>query len=95
MKTWDLNIYFLEVEPDEWLETLKINPCIYISGPEGTDHIYTETVWDLTFAETRYIVSQRPADEWGSDWWEFADNFAEIAPPRIKKLIDLLPDLED
>ena len=89
---WDLNIFFRDLGLDEngtnqWANTLTINPCLYKTGDGYTDHTYTDVCIETTFAETRYIISERPEDQYGSDWFEFMDNFMQIAPPRVAKMI--------
>lgn len=96
-KSWDLNIFFRE----DWTEeegttvsdNLIINPCVYvITDGEFVDHIYTDILIDCTYAETRYIASQRPVHEYGEDWFETLPSFLAIAPPRIQSLLATLPD---
>jgi len=95
-KEWDLNIYFVEdydVETEETnnSETLRINPALWMSDGDGSNVEYSNWYIDTTFAETRYLRSQYPEDEYGYDWTDSLTNFLEIAPPRLKSVLLTLP----
>lgn len=98
---WDLNLFYKEdynVETDEttWEDVITINPSIYeIDEYGGTMHHFTDIIIKTTFAEARYISTVRPAVQYGSDWFEFCDEFMEVAPPRIKSLLQALPDANE
>jgi hypothetical protein len=98
---WDLNLFYKEdynVETDEttWEDVITINPSIYeIDEHGGTMHHFTDIIIKTTFAEARYISSVRPIEKYGSDWFEFCDEFMEVAPPRIKSLLQALPDANE
>jgi hypothetical protein len=99
---WDLNIFLEDLGHDEngvnqWADVLTINPVIYNVDYDTNRswNDWTDTVHKATFAETRYILAQRPDAEWGSDWTESLENFLEIAPPRIAKLLEELPKLNN
>ena len=97
---WDLNLFYKEdynVETDEttWEDVITINPSIYeIDEHGGTMHHFTDIIIKTTFAEARYISSVRPIEQYGEDWFEFCDEFMEVAPPRIKSLLGTLPDVK-
>ena len=95
IKEWDLNIYFVEdwdEETDEttYSQTLRINPVLWSPG----DITYSNWFIDTNFAETRYIRSQYPEDEYGMDWTDSLQGFLEIAPPRLKQALLSLPPAE-
>jgi len=94
-KDWDLNIYFLEEWDEEtktssYPDTLRINPVLWSPG----DITYSNWFIEATFAETRYLRSQYPEDEYGMDWTDSLSNFLDIAPPRIKQVLLSLPSAE-
>jgi hypothetical protein len=96
IKEWDLNIFFredydVETEETTWEDVLTINPVVWSSWESGSNNDYTDIVWKTTFAEARYLRSQYPEDEYGSDWTDTLDHFLEIAPPRLKALALTLP----
>jgi hypothetical protein len=94
-KDWDLNIFFKEDWNEEdgttWEDVLTINPVLYMYDSNGSNNHYTDIVWTTTFAEARYLRSQYPENEYGSDWTDTISNFIEIAPPRLKALAETLP----
>jgi hypothetical protein len=98
-KAWDLNIWFKEYVDEsgctQWEDTLSINPIVYIKDEVSTRHVYTDIVIPCTFAETRYIVSERPDYEYGDDWFEDMNHFLETAPPRIALMLRALGKPED
>lgn len=96
VKEWDLNIFFKEVwddHQDEYVldNVLSINPVIWTNDNGVTNNDYTDIVWTATFAESRYLRSQYPEDEYGSDWTDTLEHFMEIAPVRLKELCKTLP----
>ena len=98
-KEWDLNIYFVEdydVDTDEttYSDTLRINPVLWMRDGDVTNVEHTEIYIDTTFAETRYLRSQYPEDEYGMDWTDSLHEFVRIAPPRLVSLVMALPDAE-
>lgn len=101
-KSWDLNIFFEDLGHDEnginqWSDVITINPVIYTARNEygGSENLYTNIIWKTTFAEARWIRSQRPSNEYGDDWSETLEQFLEIAPPRIKSLLGTLPHVDE
>lgn len=96
-KSWDLNIFYVDLGgasegSNLWEDVFTINPCVYVIDNGTADHIYTKFIIKATFAETRWIASQRPEDEWGDDWFEDMEHFLLIAPPRIAEILNALPD---
>jgi hypothetical protein len=99
-KEWEVNIFFKDLGSDEynnnhWEDTLTISPSVYVSYDDHGEHIYTNRSIACTFAETRYIISQRPSDEYGDDWFETLSDFLDVAPPRIAALLKALPEAID
>ena len=95
---WDLNIWFKDLGRNEdginqWEDVLSISPSVY--DDDGPMHHYTDIVFKTTFAETRYIMSVRPIEQYGDDWFEDMDSFLEVAPPRIASLLKALPDVNE
>ena len=96
---WDLNIYFVEdydVDTDEttYSDTLRINPVLWMRNGDVTNVEHTKIYIDTTFAETRYLRSQYPENQYGMDWTDSLDEFVRIAPPRLVSLVMALPDAE-
>lgn len=99
-KEWDLNIFFkedynVETEETTWDDVLTINPVVWTSNDGMTDNWYTDIIYTTTYAEARYLRSQYPENEYGSDWTDTLEHFLEIAPPRLKTLLGSLPDAHD
>ena len=98
-KAWDLNIWFKEYIDEtgcsQWEDTLSINPVLYINDSVSVRHVYTDIVIPCTFAETRYIISERSEKEYGEDWFEDMNHFLETAPPRIALMLRALGKPED
>jgi hypothetical protein len=99
IKDWDLNIFFREDWDEEngttWDNVLTINPVVWTMDRETTSNWYTDIIFTTTFAEARYLRSQYPESEYGTDWTETLDNFLEIAPTRLKTLLGTLPSAYD
>ena len=98
---WDLNLFYEDLGPDEngvnqWDDVITISPSIYEIGEHGdTMHHFTDMAFKTTFAEARYISTVRPMDQYGEDWFEFMDEFLQVAPPRIASLLKALPDVNE
>lgn len=94
-KDWDLNIWFKEYVDEsgctQWEDTLSINPILYIKDEVSTRTVFTDIIIPCTFAESRYIISERPEAEYGGDWWESLSHFLETAPPRLALMLRALP----
>jgi hypothetical protein len=109
-KTIDLNIFYREIYTEEadwteesdwyaqngttWAPTLTIDPYVYVEDARGTRKYETSLLIECTPAETALIAEHYPQDEYGSDWWDFAENFLAFAPPRIASLIKTI-DVEE
>ena len=95
VKEWDLNIFFREDWNEDdgttWDSVLTINPVIWTNDNGVTHNDYTDIVRTATFAESRYLRSQYPENEYGMDWTDTLDHFMEIAPVRLKELCKTLP----
>lgn len=97
---WDLNIFFEDLGRDEdgnymSADVLTINPVIYnVNKDEGRSwNDWTDIIHKATFAESRYIRSVYPINEYGYDWTDSLENFLELAPPRLAELLKQLPKL--
>ncbi len=93
---WDLNIFFEEVYNEETGEydldkVLTINPVVWTNDNGVTNNTYTDMIIKTTFAEARYLRSQYPENEYGSDWTDTLEHFMEVAPVRLKTLLETLP----
>ena len=86
-----MNIFYREDWTEEdgttWSDTLTIDPYIYEQDEYGTRKYETPLLIECTPAETAEIAKHYPDNEYGSDWWDFWDNFKDIAPVRIASLI--------
>jgi hypothetical protein len=97
IKEWDLNIFFEEVYNEETEEydldkVLTINPVVWTQEDDGrTNNDYSDVIIKTTFAEARYLRSQYPENEYGFDWTDTLEHFMEIAPVRLKTLLETLP----
>jgi hypothetical protein len=94
IKDWDLNIYFVEEDDNVYSETLRINPVLWTMDNGLSDVTYSNWFIDTTFAETRYLRSQYPENDYGMDWTESLTIFLEYAPPRLKQVLLSLPQAE-
>ena len=90
IKDWDLNIYFVEEDDNVYSETLRINPVLWT--PE--DVTYSNWFIDTNFAETRYLRSQYPENDYGMDWTDTLEGFLEKAPQRLRQALLSLPPAE-
>jgi hypothetical protein len=93
-KEWDLNIYFIEEDDNVYSETLRINPVLWTSEDGMSNTTHTNWFIQTTFAETRYLRSQYPENEYGMDWTDTLEGFLEKAPPRLKQVLLSLPPAE-
>jgi hypothetical protein len=96
IKEWDLNIYFLEdwdADTDEttYSQTLRVNPVLWTMDNGLSDVTYSNWIIHTTFAETRYLRSQYPENDYGMDWTDTLESFLEKAPPRLKQVLLALP----
>lgn len=96
IKEWDLNIFFREDWDEESEETtldkvLTINPVVWSMDGDVSNNWYTDIIYTTTYAEARYLRSQYPEKEYGSDWTDSLDHFLDVAPTRLKELLGSLP----
>jgi len=91
----DLNIFYREDWTKEggttWASTFTIDPYIRISDADGVRNLETGYLIECDEYETEYLAKQFPEDEYGTDFWIFAD---EVDMPtrriaNILKQIDL------
>lgn len=73
-----------------WAKTLTIDPYIYVEDARGTRKYETSLLIECTPTETALIAEHYPLDGYGSDWWDFAENFLAFAPERIASLINTI-----
>ena len=90
-RTIDLNIFYREDWDPEvgtfWSDTLTIDPYIYETDSYGTRKYETSMLIECTPEETAEIAKHYPEKEYGSDWWDFLDNFENIGPASIVELL--------
>lgn len=90
-RTIDLNIFYREDWDAEigttWSDTLTIDPYIYEQDGYGTRKYETSLLIECTPSETAEIAKHYPAEEYGVDFWDFAENFLEFAPARVASLV--------
>lgn len=93
-RTIDLNIFYREDWDAEtgttWSDTLTIDPYIYESDEYGVRKYETPLLIECTPEETAVIAKHYPGDEYGSDWWDFFENFKELGPQSIVELISTI-----
>ncbi len=100
---WDLNVWFKEdynVDTDEttWDDVLTINPAIYIRNNTGDPwdsvrKVYTGILYTCTPIETTKIRAFRSEHDYGTDWFDFADEFYALEISKsINDFIDSLGD---
>jgi hypothetical protein len=92
IKTLDLNIFYREDWDEEtdtttWADTLTIDVYIREQDQHGLRNRETGMLIECTPEETAVIAPHYPDHEYGTDWWDFADNFLEFAPARVSSLI--------
>lgn len=90
-RTVDLNIFYREDWNEDdgttWSDTLTIDPYIYVVSDSGTYKQETNLMIECTPSETKQIAEHYPESEYGSDWWDFIENFLPFAPARIASLL--------
>lgn len=91
MRTLDLNIFYREDWTKEtgstWAETLTIEPYIYESDGSGVRKYDTNVLIECTPEETQWLAEQFDANEYGDDFWVFADQ-VQMPSRRIKKILE-------
>jgi len=101
MILWDLNVWYKEdVINDEVVieDTITINPAIYIASDDDSVYgevrkVYTGILYKTNSDETAKIRAFRSEQEYGSDWFDFADElYALDISKGIQGFIDSLGD---
>lgn len=86
----DLNIFYREDWSEEtgttWSETFTIEPYIRESDDYGIRNHETGILIECDEFETQIIAEQYPMEEYGSDFWAFADE-VQIPTRRIAKIL--------
>jgi hypothetical protein len=86
----DLNIFYREDWTKEggttWSPTFTIDPYIRVSDKDGIRNIETNYLIECDEYETAYLAKQFPEDEYGSDFWIFADE-VEMPTRRIARIL--------
>ena len=86
----DLNIFYREDWTKEggttWSPTFTIDPYIRVSDKDGIRNIETGYLIECDEYETAYLAKQFPEDEYGSDFWIFADE-VEMPTRRIARVL--------
>ena len=89
-RTLDLNMFYKEFYTKElgtwWDDKLTIEVYIREEDDEGIRNIETGVLIKCDFYETKWLADQFPMDEYGSDWWVFA-NEVKIPTRRIGKIL--------
>lgn len=101
-KLWDLNVWFKEDWTEEtgttYSDVLTINPAVYVRDGDGSIYdnvykLYTGILYTCTPEETSKIRELRPDIEYGTDWFDFADEFKALNISKsISDFIDALGD---
>jgi hypothetical protein len=99
---WDLNVWFKEdynVDTKEttWDDVISINPAIYITSGDpiygSTTKVYTGIIYTCTPEETAKIRTFRSEQEYGTDWFDFADELHALEISKsVNDFIDSLGD---
>lgn len=104
MITWDLNLWFKEnVVDDEVVmdDVITINPAIYLTDENDTIYggvrkVYTGILYKCTPEETAKIRAFRSEEEYGTDWFDFADELHALDISRgIQHFLEELPEASD
>ena len=86
----DLNIFYREDWTKEggttWSPTFTIDPYIRVRDKDGIRNIETGYLIECDEYETAYLAKQFPEDEYGSDFWIFADE-VEMPTRRIARVL--------
>lgn len=102
-KLWDLNVWFKDLGRDEdgldqFDDVISINPAVYVREGDGSIYdtvykIYTGIIYTCTPEETASIREYRSEIEYGTDWFDFADEFKLLYISKsINDFIDALGD---
>lgn len=104
MITWDLNLWFKESVVDDEVvmdDVITINPAIYLTDENDTIYggvrkVYTGILYKCTPEETAKIRAFRSEEEYGTDWWDFADELHALDISRgIQHFLEELPEASD
>lgn len=104
MITWDLNLWFKEdVVNDEVVmdDVITINPAVYVADDTdgvygGVRKVYTGILYKCTPEETAKIRAFRSIEEYGHDWFDFADELHALDISRgIQHFLEELPEASD
>jgi hypothetical protein len=97
-KYWDINVWFRDLGHDEndvnqWLETITLNPAIYVLDADNVVKVYTGILYECNEHETARIRDYRNEMEYGTDWWDFRDELRDLDISQgINDFLDDLPD---
>ena len=97
-KYWDINVWFRDLGHDEndvnqWLETITLNPAIYVLDADNVVKVYTGILYECNEHETARIRDYRNEMEYGTDWWDFRDELRVLDISQgINDFLDDLPD---
>jgi hypothetical protein len=88
----DLNIFYREDWSPEtgttWSDTFTIEPYVRVYDDSGAVYnIETGVLIECDEFETQELAYQHPMDEYGSDFWVFADEVS-IPTRRIAKILN-------
>lgn len=99
---WDLNVWFKEDWTPEngttYSDVLTINPAVYARDGDGSIYdtvykVYTGILYTCTPEETAKIRAIRTEIDYGTDWFDFADEFQALNISKsINDFIDALGD---
>jgi hypothetical protein len=87
----DLNIFYreswdAETRTTSWSDTFTIDPYIYESDWNGTRKYDTDVLIECDAFETQWLAEQFPADEYGDDFWIFAEE-VQMPSRRIARIL--------
>ena len=97
-KYWDINVWFRDLGHDErgvnqWLETITLNPAIYVLDADNVVKVYTGILYECNEHETARIRDYRNEMEYGTDWWDFRDELRDLDISQgVNEFLDDLPD---
>lgn len=97
MRSYDLNVFFRDEwtkeDGESWSDNLFIDVYVYEEAPGISCQHEQGILIETTVEETAEILKYYPENEYGSDWWVDATIFMETCPPRIRELLESLPDV--
>jgi hypothetical protein len=91
-KVLDLNIFYreswdAETRTTSWSDTFTIDPYIYESDGNGVRKYDTDVLIECDAFETQWLAEQFPEEEYGGDFWIFAEE-VQMPSRRIKRILD-------